>query len=593
MINRRSTQSLMLATLFVLSLTGSGLAQNNQSVAADTLLPSLAPKEVEVLGELEFQFPELRRPALSGFNPPPPVFEVPAGRRPYVGDYKQSGSDLPASILRKPEPPAVEFAVSPVEYQGYTRLGYGRFGTSDVGAALSLALSESIRLNFDGDHFGYRNFAIPSDTTKGDIGHFLNSGKISLDGVQGANTWSLYATGQYNRLDLNGYPRVGALDTSILSYPDRELVGLDVGAKFESAYAVTFPYSVGLKYGGTRIQTKTRGENFEQDPRLRRAQKELSFDMDLGYASDLGDFAMHASSSSLAFDRDEFIKQDHTVLNFDLVFRREYSEDLSASLGLAYLGFANFDNIDDPSSEENVSGGNIAPVLNVDWIPNSRARAYLKNIPRIKSADLREMHRINPYQESEPIHKAEYSIINSVLGLDLYSKRFALNFYGGFERVNNLQTYVSSTGSGVLLEPFSPSVLYVENSDVGKLGTELTAFMTGSLSLNANVEYRISDDIPYFPNMSAVSRLSWVFDESKGHVSLLGSYVGKRMTNTEVNQGVELSGFINLGVESSYFFSRNLGFYLSAKNLSSSDNEYWSGYFEPTFDLYGGVKLRW
>jgi len=306
----------------------------------------------------------------------------------------------------------------------------------------------------------------------------------------------------------------------------------------------------------------------------------------------LGKLTLAGSSQSFGLDTDDLFGSDHKVATLTPSIEGELTDDIKAQIGLSYLGFKNSADFFQAGNEA-VSENKLGFLANLEWFASTRMKVYLKNEPRVKAADLREMLRINPYQDSEPIQMAEHSLINSTFGLDFYAKRIQLDLYGGFEGINNLQTYSSSALDQNSIELQNPQVHYIDSADVLKVGSRLNAFITGSLSLMGSIEYRDVDDIPYFPSLSAQTRLSFMYSDGQGHFVVKGGYVGSRMTDLLANGGVELPGFINMGLETSYFFSRNLGLYAVADNLSNSDNEYWSGYFQPSFNVFGGLRFRW
>ena len=82
--NRLTPRMAALIPVAVLALRTAS-AQDPQPV-----LPNLAPREVEIRGQLVIQFPALERQPLIGFNPPPRIPTIPADRRPLVEEYKQN-----------------------------------------------------------------------------------------------------------------------------------------------------------------------------------------------------------------------------------------------------------------------------------------------------------------------------------------------------------------------------------------------------------------------------------------------------------------------------------------------------------------------
>ena len=95
--------TVFLLALFCLGTTPAWAQQDS----TQTLLPDISPREVEIRGELQIAFPSLIRQPLIGFNPPPRVPELPAGRRPFIEDYKLASADLPNTPLGQPDPPEV------------------------------------------------------------------------------------------------------------------------------------------------------------------------------------------------------------------------------------------------------------------------------------------------------------------------------------------------------------------------------------------------------------------------------------------------------------------------------------------------------
>ncbi len=63
----------------------------------DAALPDLAPRQVEITGDLTIAFPALRRQPIIGFNPPPRVPDISSSRLPFTEAYAQRSADLPPS----------------------------------------------------------------------------------------------------------------------------------------------------------------------------------------------------------------------------------------------------------------------------------------------------------------------------------------------------------------------------------------------------------------------------------------------------------------------------------------------------------------
>lgn len=130
----------------------SAVAQPTTPVRRDSL-PPLAPRELEIRGEMRVSLPSIVRPDLAGFGIAPAPVALDPRHTPREAPYVVRG--LPGSSLAPPAPPELPVALLPVARRGMLEAGAGRdlarFGT----AYLSIPLSLETRVTFDAAYDGH------------------------------------------------------------------------------------------------------------------------------------------------------------------------------------------------------------------------------------------------------------------------------------------------------------------------------------------------------------------------------------------------------------------------------------------------------
>ncbi|MDX1740930.1 MAG: hypothetical protein R3178_06535, partial [Rhodothermales bacterium] len=154
---------LAVAMLLACCLGPSGAARA-QDEPAQPVLPDLAPREVEIRGQLQISFPSLRRQPLVGFNPPPRVPDIPSDRRPRIESYSEAGAPITKTPLEKPDPPGMAALTGATPFWAEAELSTGRYFTRLLRGTASKQVGEGRQLDLAIRYEGSDGHTIPSDT---------------------------------------------------------------------------------------------------------------------------------------------------------------------------------------------------------------------------------------------------------------------------------------------------------------------------------------------------------------------------------------------------------------------------------------------
>ena len=285
MTSNRLHRGLLLGLLLGLAVPWGALAQDTSRV----VLPNIAPREVEIRGTLEVSLPSLQRQPLMGFNPPPEVPRLPAGRRPFIERYKQASSDLPESPLGRPQPPSALGATYPPAL-GQVESLIGRYFSRAVNTRLQAPISNQasflLRADYRGSEGhepfdGLPDVAAPFDALEGLVG-------VNTSGRQWAAGFSF--SGFYESYDLFGLqPSAIPNDLSLLNRTEREGRG-GVGAVHLSTLAGTpVDARLDLRYGATRYETQ---DVFTATTPVELSEQRFEVKTDIGFPSPAGSVSL-------------------------------------------------------------------------------------------------------------------------------------------------------------------------------------------------------------------------------------------------------------------------------------------------------------
>lgn len=120
--------SLLLTILFI---SMHAWAQNGSN-AQNTLLPEINPQDIEIRSEFRAKFPGLKRQPILGFNPKPRVFQIDPNRIPFMESRDDAVASVAITKLDRPAPPKKFILQSPLRKHIYTRAGFGSYITPEI-----------------------------------------------------------------------------------------------------------------------------------------------------------------------------------------------------------------------------------------------------------------------------------------------------------------------------------------------------------------------------------------------------------------------------------------------------------------------------
>ncbi len=573
---------LPLAALMWLVLPVEALAQVDTTRPA---LPDIAPREVEIRGQLEILLPSLRRQPLVGFNPPPRVPRPPTGRRPFAETYKQASADLPASPLRRPSPPSALGAAYPPA-QGLVESGVGRYFSRSVMARIQAPLTNQASFLLRTDYRGSDGHEPFDDNPDLNAPFDVFEGLI---GVQQAGTrWAAGFTfsGFYESYDLYGFQAIPQPDRVIeLPSFDREGRGV-VGALHLNTLAdMPVEARLDLSYGATRYETQIRATG--QGPEL--SEQRFEADADVRFPVQAGDvwIAGSVSAASLADGLGTY-----SAFEGGGGLRFQVDRTVTLSVGARFLG--GFSDTETPrGSSDKVQIGYLSPDLHLEFLPAPGVRLYARNRPSVEPNAVADVFRINPYLTSQPELRPTLRTIDAEAGGSVFAGPVQVAVKAGYQ---HMPQYLYFENDGGIDLRGTTALLYGE-ADVAYAGGSVSVVFPGGLHAMVGATYRDGRlteedvDIPYFAPVLGETTLSYSFAQSRGLLQLTGHYESSRTIDRQQSRKVD--AYLDLDVEASYNVTPLLGVVFRVENISGGNDTRWDNYPESPYVIGAGLRVNW
>lgn len=569
-------------------------AQDTLGTDEETLLPEIMPREVEILGEFEASFPTFQRQALSGFNPPPPIYQVPRGRIPYREDYRQAVADLPPVALASPRGPSIANNEPEAPNNGEVILSAGRLFSRYVSARIAPPVSKNLALFADGTYTGWSGFKpftdlspdleTDTDQATGTVGLKTNGPGISA-GVE--------ARGMFRRYDVYGATTSTASSSDVLRpVPQREGVGLGGRAWLRNTTGSDVPFSLTVSYDATRFETAI-FERAEVNPALRRAEKRLDAEGFFGGRFSSSMIAIDGRMTVAGLDTDAALSRDHMAFDVGASLRLRFGRKARLTVGSRFLGY------DVPKAGDTgfESALYVSPIVELDVFSAPGLQFFLRNRPEIEVHGLRDLYEINPYIVSEPFHKPTVSLVNTEGGVVLFTGPLRLSGAVGYESHPHFLYFESTatTAAGATVTGlFAPRF---DDAAILKAGAEIGIALPGGFTSSLSTWWRqgtlgeAETVIPYFPDLVSRLQISASFAEGKGLLKVIGRMSSARWTDRL--ETTELKGFIDLDAEASYMLAENIGAFGRVNQISEGRFVEWENYPTPPWLISGGIRMQW
>ena len=590
----RRRQRVLTFVVFLAGLAlpaGASFAQADQ----DTLLPDLAPREMEILGNLEITFPQLRRQPLSGFNPPPRIYEVPRGWRPWTGDYKQPSADLPGTSLIQPVSPPATISVGQHPHKGELSLGIGRYLSREVRAQAAFDLGPNVVMYGSAFHEGLDKFE-PFDDTLGTEAPEQNyDGVAGLTYRSGATSAGVEVSGFFRELDLYG----ARADTAPFASPERD--GQGFGGKVWVATGETskLPVLLSAEYRANTFETSLTGAEFAPsvDGSLLAVAGETKFGMGGrslqldGQVSITGQEGIFAPLDSMLMVDS---KNDVTTYRTGGELRIETGKRSVLRVGAQMHGYSvsqSFSAVGLQTFDE--SKLYVAPRISFVNMIASGTEIYVKNTPIVLVSDQSEMFRFNPFLVDGALALPELSVVNVEGGIVFYKGPVRVAARSGITTYESLRYFAGSDSPF-----FGPGFFDVHygNADVLFAGGDIGVTFPGQFSATISGQWQSAKldndlDVPYYPKFDGGLRASYVFADDRALLQVDGKFVGER--NVDAIASRQLSGYVDMAFLGSYYFENGVGIFGRVHTMTGDTFERWDGYPVADWVTLGGIRLRW
>lgn len=551
----------------------------------EPVLPDLAPQEVEIRGQLEISFPSLQRQPLVGFNPPPPVPDIPAGRRPFVETYKQASADLPASPLGRPDPPAISALAGRQPIGGLVQAAAGRYFSRQVdlyaGGTPAPAWQVSGALSYDGLD-GYEPFDARPD---------VDTPRDRLDlGARAEHRRSRFAFG----LDLDGYTRQYALygvagDGTVADNPER--TGQHGEATLSMRTITTLPVegSARLSFSGTRFETDLFAADTRIDPQTERTEQRVRLDADLLAGAGRGLLTADVHLAAAGLDAGGVAGSDVTLADAGAGFRFQHRRIGTLEVGGRLMAYRAETERGDRDALY------AAPDVRLDLHPFRTVQAYVQNRPEAREHPLGALYEHNPWLVDEPRQQPTVVPVNVEAGARVFAGPVQLAARAGYLRAPDYRYFVDAPAAS---RTFPIDGLFEARYDrvwIASLGGDASIVLPQGLHATLGVTVRdgrlreADVDIPYFAALTAHGMVSYAFLQNRGLAQLTAVFEGERSGPGGLPR---VDPYLDLDLAASYALTEHLGVVLGLRNLAGEQTR-WPGYPEPPFVVLGGMRLIW
>ncbi len=569
----------LLALLLLFLYPWASFAQQEQEEEKPTL-PEIAPREVEIRGELIIAFPSLERQPLIGFNPPPRIYQVPPGRKPIIYPYKQEVASLPPLKLRTP--PELAPTVAPVRpAYGLLALNAGSYLERSATLEIDYPLSSTLRFLTDARYRGsngHRPFPNSPDSlfrlARAPYNVFDGYTGLEFSGYQFSGSWSLH-TGSHAR-------RIwGALPAQDGRQPNRSIYQLGTELKLHFHPSHTFEATSILKYhtGDTELHIPTTSYTLTDVFQHAVAQLGLRFP---GKAHWEG--TGHVLTQKR---RNEFNASLRTYASSLTLYPRQ-----GIRVGVSLLGFA---------AQQPDTRSRTLLYLSPSFLFRTHLAGWtlvLSNTPDTEAFDFMNLFRHNPY-----VHPGATASLAPPLESVLFpwNTRLQLQRQTGYLRIApeiayrfapNWRIWKPAEIPGFFTFEYAPARQYI-------LGGTLIWVTATRQQLTLSIHYQMgeitdvpdSKTIPYMPGLELKGNVYLPFFRNRliyrGELRILAQrYADAQATEPLKNVGTFSSTVI-------YHLTDGAGLSFSAEKIALSAPEYWKSYPEARNLLKLGAFLHW
>ncbi|PSQ93246.1 MAG: hypothetical protein BRD52_02075 [Bacteroidetes bacterium SW_4_67_19] len=555
----------------------------------DPSLPDIAPREVEIRGQLDITLPALQRPALTELLPRAQLAPLPPLPAPEVQTVEPPASTPQALADGNTTPSG--FADLPPPKTGLLEAGGGRYFSRFARARLNLALAPQwafrSRLDYDGTD-GFQPFDDADVETPADE----LRGRATLRTERSGLSASLTTGGFLGRHQLYGADPIAR--SSLRTAPGRERYGGRAALQLHTG-SERVPVDVRARYDGARVQTAVSeddaGANIDRGEQ--RFQGMLNAGAPVAGARIEAD--VRGSTARLSSNRESARFDGATsFLDAGAGAWLLQSDALRLFAGARAMTF---------SSPGGAGGTYVAPEVRAEWQAASRLTLYARTDPTAEANLLADRYRENPSLLYDAPPQPTVRTVDAEGGLRFLPLRaLELHAFAGYQHAPSFLFYESPESPSDA--PASTEPLYERGVTAAQYGDARILRAGGSVSFrrtervhaSLSVTYRdgqLTDsdaDIPYFAPVTAQALFAYGFAGGKGRVQLTGSLESARPTRRTGDEDIET--FADLDVEGTYALTSAVGLVVRLQNIPAGTLERYNRYPRPPLIFESGLRMQ-
>lgn len=574
-----SLRSVLFTVLLALVLGGTSLPAHAQD-DPDPQLPEIAPREIEIRGQFQIDFPSLQRQPLRGFAAPPTVPTLPPDRQPWTEPYKQDRSELPENL---PDSPTVDtrLASTPAPASGYVQAGAGRYLSRFADGRLTLPVSRSESFEIDASYDGSAGFE-PFDGSSVDTRHDDLDGTIGFVSRRSATTVRADAHGF-----VTAYSLYGAVPASPATAPNPDRRGRSGGLQAELQTRGSVETTAQLSFDQTRFETDVDPDA----PARTQDEQRLAAAFELAVPFGTRDVRADASVTTSGLGSGAFTGD---VATFDgggsAVAYRSGPTLLRA--GGRLLTFRALSNpAGSPDAE--ASATFVAPTLDAEVAFTPRFSLFLRNEPGLDAHSLTDVMAQNPWTQTPLSIRPTLTTTDAAAGVRVSAGPVRITAHAGYRYAPSFLFFAPATEGDYQTGVFGARY---GSARVGEAGAGIA--LQGSDRVQAVLRATIRDGqltgpdvaIPYFSPLVVESMVGTTFAGGKGSAQLTATVESPRyvdLTETE-----EAPALFDLDVEGSYQVTPLIHIVARVQNAAGTFERY-ARYERPGAVVSGGMRIHW
>lgn len=580
--------ALLRLTLAALALTAAPFLAFAQDPAPEAL-PDLAPREFEIRGDLQIQFPSLERQPLVGFNPPPRLLRLPPERVPYMAPYKQATVDLPPGPLPAATPPPFRSLAQRPPLRGSATLTLGNHfaRTARIDLAQPVGQGElAVRARYEGLEGGVVASGLP-----------LQSGS-ARDAAQTYNRLDAEATythellpfveiesglsGAYDAFQLFGFQ---SLPLKLDSAPDRTFVR--GGIRTRATFSGDIPAMLSARVDYASLKTDVdplAPDNFEDDEV--RATLEGEAVLPSGGLEIIAD-GFGSAAAGLASYRG------------GLSLSLASGTQVRLRIGARALGYYNNAQHRNGESLARATKAFFAPLLDLSLRLSPTLDLFARTTPDVSPNGLAHLYTATPYVIDKPIQRATVRTVDAEAGAAAFVGALRLRAFGHLTEAPSYRYFASRDGGaefatqGRIVPNYSAARTFGIGGSVGitipdgLMATAEVRLQTGTLT-----DLPDTPDIPYLSPLEAIVRASLPLVAGRALVQAEARLATSRPLGAAAG-AADASTYAAANASVSYRLRPNLALLIEAANVSLGGLEYWDGYGQEGPLVTAGIRALW